>query len=135
MLHDEGEREREAMELQRYRAMEAARENWEAREQRVADELDRVREELSGYKGKAGGVGLKAMSGQLAAAELELQEVREEAKGSKRDKEVLQLEREELKAELALGSGGWRGQGVWRTGVEGCGRHRDRHGEREPWRR
>ena len=28
--------------------------------------------------------------------------MREEAKGSKRDKEVLQLEREELKAELAL---------------------------------
>ena len=68
----------------------------------MADELDRVREELSVYKGKAGGVESTAMSGQLAVAELELQEVREEAKGSKRDKEVLHLEREELKAELAL---------------------------------
>ena len=37
-LHAKREHEREAMELQRYRAMEAAREKWEAREQRVADD-------------------------------------------------------------------------------------------------
>ena len=172
LLHAEGEREREAMKLQRYRAMEAMREKWEAREQRVAVACTHSRcvtcrsschghpgctyfrdgtprysgigsspwsHALSGYKGKAGIVESTAMSGQLAAAELELQEVREEAKGSKRDKEVLHLEREELKSELAL-------MQVRVRRLEGTGSVEDRCGglweapgsarrEREPWRR
>ena len=102
VLHAEREREREAMELQRYRVIEAAREKWEAREQRLADDLDKMREELIDYKDKTGSVESTAMSEQMAAAERELQEAREEVKGLERDKEELQLERDELKAELAL---------------------------------
>ena len=90
------------MELQRYRTIEAAHEKWEAREQRLADDLDKMREELIDYKDKTGSVESTAVSEQMAAAERELQEAREEVKGLKRDKEELQLERDELKAELAL---------------------------------
>ena len=52
----------------------------------------------SGRRGSSGW----QMTGQLAAAELGLQEAMEEVKVSNRDKEELQLEREELRVELAL---------------------------------
>ena len=64
----EAEREREAMELQHYRALEAERGKWEAREQRVVDELERSWRDKTGW----GGVDSIAVSGQLEEAQEEL---------------------------------------------------------------
>ena len=78
-------------------AIEAEGERWEAREQLLAEDLDKLREELIGYKDKIEGVKSTVMSEQSTAAEPELQEVR----ALRRDKEKLQLERDELRPKLA----------------------------------
>lgn len=66
----EEEREREVAELHHYRALEAAREKWEAREQRALDELDRLRGEKTGCE-------YTALSGQLEEAQQEQRTLKE----------------------------------------------------------
>ena len=46
------EQERNVLQLERYRAVESEREKWEAREQKITDELEKVREELLRCKGE-----------------------------------------------------------------------------------
>ena len=103
--YEEEERGKEARELQYYRALEAVREKWEAREQRALDELDRLRKDKGGW----GGVDDITLSGRLREAPSEQQSLREELSKYmglvteyESQLEECQLEKEELKAELGL---------------------------------
>ena len=99
-------REREDMELERYRSMESVNEKWEAREQRLLNQLEEIRRELADHKEQPNETGL---SQQLAAGQQRLLLVSEKLQSCEgameelRDEnEGLKLEREELRAELTF---------------------------------
>lgn len=99
------EREKEASELQYYRTLDAVRVKWEAREQRVIDELDRLQRDKGGW----GGVDVITLSGHLDEARGGQEALKEELnkyKGLVRELESqleeCQLVKQELKAELDL---------------------------------
>jgi hypothetical protein len=56
-------RQREAMELKRYRWMESTTERWEAREQRQIEQLDNARWELVDRRGRPGNAVLLEQGG------------------------------------------------------------------------
>ena len=72
-------------ELDRYRAQETERERWEAREQRLVDQLEALTRELSAHKEEMGGVMYTSLREQLAVTERQLQEVTEELHSGKAD--------------------------------------------------
>ena len=101
--NEEEEREREARELQHYRALDSVREKWEVREQRALEEVDRWRRDKGGW----GGVNVTTLSGQLEEALGEQVGLREElckyqglAEELKGQLEEHRLVKEELEAEL-----------------------------------
>ena len=99
-------REREARELEHYRMVESVCGKLEAWEQHALDQLDDLRRELKNHKG---GVEYTTLAEQLVVEQEKLHSVGEElqsCEGVVRDlrgqNEGLNLECEELKAELAL---------------------------------
>ena len=111
--------ERDAMELERYRAMESLREKWEAREQRAVDRLEALNRNLGGPRG----VEYTSLSQQLETAQERLQSLGEELLSREVIIQVLReeseaggLERDELRAELTLMHAQVRRLGM-RTGV------------------
>ena len=89
-------REREDMELERYRSMESVNEKWEAREQRLLNQLEEIRRELADHKEQPNETGL---SQQLAAGQQRLLLVSEKLQSCEGAMEELSDENEGLKLE------------------------------------
>ena len=82
------DRDRHAWELDRYRAVETVREKWVACEQRVIDELDKVREEIQRCKSESSGADLSELAIQLSNTHQRLIEANEQTEMLKRENEV-----------------------------------------------
>ena len=102
---DRAEREREAMEVERYCSVEAAGAKWEACEKRLLDQLDDMRLVIRNHNGQDN----TRVSEQLAVEQQKLCTVSEElhtceeaVQELREEKEGIRLERDELRAELAF---------------------------------
>ena len=97
------------MELEHYRALEAERAKWEARELRMLEQLETTRREIDKLGAGLGGEmcatlnrGLITVEGQLQVATEELESNRAVVVRLQTEKDAVCLEREELRAEVAL---------------------------------